>query len=132
MFGVVSCSPPPVAANQHQPAALTPHVRVMVPLPRPCSYILYLWYSSLLRLGFRRTLQFEDVFATPDALLTANLQPRFAAEFERQKKLAEGMGEKVGRELSLAAMLACSCCRTAAATGWARLKGCASCIAHVS
>lgn len=64
-------------------------------MPPSCSYILYLWYSSLLRLGFRRTLQFEDVFATPDALLTASVQPRFTAQFERQKGLLDGMGDKV-------------------------------------
>ncbi|KAL4457987.1 hypothetical protein ABPG75_012852 [Micractinium tetrahymenae] len=81
----------PVAAT---PAAASQHKKPPLFWQNPISYILYLWYSSLLRLGFRRTLQFEDVLATPDALLTANLQPRFAAEFERQKQLAEGMGDK--------------------------------------
>lgn len=60
----------------------------------PVSYILYLWYSQTLRLGYRRTLQYSDMFATPDALLTSHLEPRFAAQFKRQKQIAEGMGEK--------------------------------------
>ncbi|KAL4852933.1 Multidrug resistance-associated protein 1 [Chlorella vulgaris] len=60
----------------------------------PLSYILYLWYSSLLSLGFRRTLQYDDVFATPDALLTARVQPNFRTQFDRQKEQLEGMGDK--------------------------------------
>ncbi|PSC67462.1 hypothetical protein C2E20_8853 [Micractinium conductrix] len=60
----------------------------------PISYILYLWYSGVLRLGFRRTLQYEDLFAQPDALLTGHVQPRFAAQFLRQKEVAAAKGEK--------------------------------------
>jgi hypothetical protein len=63
----------------------------------PCSYILYLWYSSLPRLGFRRTLQYEDIFSTPDALLTGQVEPSFAEEFDRQKCKVEAMGDKVRR-----------------------------------
>lgn len=63
--------------------------------PPPRSYITYYWYGGLLRLGFRRTLQYSDVFAVPPALLTSSVQPRFAAEFKRQKAVAEGLGDKV-------------------------------------
>lgn len=56
---------------------------------------MYLWYSGVLRLGFRRTLQYEDLFAQPDALLTGHVQPRFAAQFLRQKEVAAAKGEKV-------------------------------------
>lgn len=60
-----------------------------------CSYILYLWYSSLLRLGFRRTLQYEDMFDTPAALKTGRLEPRFRAQFEAEREKAAALGEKV-------------------------------------
>lgn len=53
--------------------------------------MLYLWYSGLLRLGFRRTLQYEDVWDVPAALKTGHVEPRFAAEFVRQKELAAAL-----------------------------------------
>lgn len=86
------------SATRSAPATLHPHSNPPTGPPPPLlrSYLLYLWYSSLLRLGFRRTLQYEDVFDVPDALKTGHLEPRFAAEFARQKALAAALpGDKV-------------------------------------
>lgn len=83
----------------------------------PCSYVLYLWYSSLLRLGFRRTLQYEDVWDVPAALKTGHVEPRFAAEFKRQKALAAALPDGKVRLLMAALLLLlvlccrCCCCR---------------------
>eukprot|EP00889_Picochlorum_renovo_P000358 jgi/Picre1/27388/NNA_000355.t1 len=47
----------------------------------PVSYILYFWFSGVLRLGYKRTLQYEDMFDTPAALKTKEVYPRFCDTF---------------------------------------------------
>lgn len=64
----------------------------------PISYIFYLWYSPLLTLGYKRTLQYEDVFDTPDVLKTASVYPGFAARLQRLLKEAENGGEKAKKK----------------------------------
>jgi ABC-type multidrug transport system fused ATPase/permease subunit len=48
--------------------------------------------------GYKRTLQYEDVFDTPDVLKTASVYPGFAARFQRLLKEAENGGEKAKRK----------------------------------
>eukprot|EP00887_Chlorella_sp_A99_P001416 scaffold8.g1416.t1 len=56
----------------------------------PLSYLLFTWYSGLLRLGYRRTIQFDDLFDIPDPLYTAELLPGYDAEWAGQLARAEG------------------------------------------
>lgn len=88
----------------------------------PCSYVLYLWYSSLLRLGFRRTLQYEDVWDVPAALKTGHVEPRFAAEFKRQKALAAALPAGKVRLLLARYRWRCFCAATAASAAAAAVS----------
>jgi ATP-binding cassette subfamily C (CFTR/MRP) protein 1 len=60
----------------------------------PISYILYFWFSGLLKTGYRRTLQYDDLFDTPDALKTKNVYPDFCDTFNGLVGDAVESGEK--------------------------------------
>ena len=60
----------------------------------PISYILYFWFSGLLKKGYRNTLQYDDLFDTPDALKTKNVYPDFCDTFNGLVHEASGNGEK--------------------------------------
>ncbi len=48
--------------------------------------------------GYRKTLQYEDIFDTPDALKTKKVYPKFHAKFnELVEDAKSNRGEKVRR-----------------------------------
>lgn len=65
----------------------------------PISYILYLWFAGLLRTGYRRTLQYDDVFDTPDALKTRNVYPEFCDTFNGLVLDAQQKGGKSAKKV---------------------------------
>ena len=64
----------------------------------PISYILYLWFAGLFRLGYRRTLQYDDIFDTPDALKTKNVYPDFCDTFNGLVVDAQEKGDERVKE----------------------------------
>lgn len=60
--------------------------------PRPCPRLQ----------GNRRTLQFDDLFAIPDALTTGKVYPEFSAQFKRQVAAAEAGGDAGAARLEAA------------------------------
>ena len=69
----------------------------------PISYLLYLWFGGLLRRGYKRTLEYSDVFDTPDALKTRRVYPdtadTFNAIIEKARRKAENGDEKEKKRL---------------------------------
>ena len=56
--------------------------------------------------GYKRTLQFDDVFDIPDALYTRNVYPEFESQFQALTANAGKTGKQVGDFYK--AMYACS------------------------
>ena len=69
----------------------------------PISYVLYLWFGGLLRLGYKRTLEYPDIFDTPDALKTRNVYPdtadTFNAIIQEAREKADSGDEKEKKRL---------------------------------
>ncbi|KAL6776048.1 hypothetical protein ACKKBG_A19595 [Auxenochlorella protothecoides x Auxenochlorella symbiontica] len=77
-----------------------PPPRVPVPLRKnPLSYLLFSWFTPLLLLGWRRPLQFEDLFVIPEELTTAAVFPPYTAGWNRLVREARDGGPKGQRRL---------------------------------
>ena len=72
--------------------------RVVTALPRLISFLLFSWVSSLVVLGFKRTLVFGDLHGLPRSETSKKVYEQFMVYLEEAKNPVDGT-PRVGRAL---------------------------------